>query len=396
MAKFGNQLIREGLVTPQQLEEAMRMRSLYGGRLGSTLVELNFVHVDVMAGFLGRVTGFPVATQAMVDEATEEALECIPAEMAERLECLPLRKDGRRLHVAMVAPENLATTDALSFKTGLRIVPYVALELQLHHALEEKYGVVKKEGSVGLRSREEFILKARAARPPPPSTPEELPDLPALSPAPTPASAPAVSAPTPPPAPAAGAPTPPPGWKEAQTRSAPPQPASEPPPQAPPVAPLEPIDAVQAVEALKLATSRDEIAGTLLRFCRSYGATAYLFVVRDDMALGWQASDGSTGIESVMLPLSAPSVFQHVCESKLPFAGPLPDEELHRHFYQALRREPPAALALVPVVMRDHAVNLVYLEPDQEPSQAAEFLAALAPHVSVAYERIVVEATSQA
>lgn len=391
MSKFGTQLVREGLVNPQQLEEALRMQTLYGGRLGSTIVELNFVHVDVMSEFLGRITGFPVATQAMVDEATEEAIELVPAEMAERFDCLPLRKDGRRLHMAMVTPENLAATDALSFKTGLRIVPYVVLELRLHYALEEKYGIVKKEGSVGLRSREEFILKARASSPPPPSAPvDALPELPSLS-IPPPTAVPS----TPPPVKPTSLP---PGWNEATARSTPPRPITAPQPIIPlPRPTVEPLSAGETVEALKVASSRDEIARILLRFCAGFGSTAYLFLVRDGMALGWMGHGGSTDIESVMLPLNAPSVFQEVCESKAPFAGAPPDQVLHRHFYKALRQEPPQAIVLVPVVMRDRAVNLVYLEHGEgEPQATAELLAALAPHAAVAYERIVREAKSQA
>src|SRR3954464_6903123 len=113
--KLGTMLVREGVITPHQLEEALRTQVLYGGRLGTNLVELGYVDADAMTEWLGRTSGFPVATKALFDNAGPEALSLIPGEMAERFECFPLRKDGRRLHLAMVSPADLAATDALSF-----------------------------------------------------------------------------------------------------------------------------------------------------------------------------------------------------------------------------------------------------------------------------------------
>src|SRR5690606_15476089 len=142
---------------------------------------------------------------------------------------------------------------------------------------------------VGLRSREEFILKARASSPPPPpARAETLPDLPALAtPVPAVPAAPSV------PPPVRSDPLPP-GWSEATARSTPPRPITAPQPVVPLTPPpVEPLDARQAVDALKVATSRDEIAETLLRFCAGFGNTAYLFLVRDGMALGWKGLGGS-------------------------------------------------------------------------------------------------------
>lgn len=391
MEKFGTQLIREGFISPEQLEEGIRMQSLYGGRLGSNLVELNFVHADVMADFLGRLTGFPVATQGMLDEATPEAIALIPADVAERFECMPMRKEGRRLHVAMTQPENLASTDALSFKTGLRIVPYVALEIRLKHALEQHYGIVNAERAVGLQSRAALIERARSIAPPS--------RAPASAPPPVAAPPPSVSAPPPSTrAPASQPPPPrasslPPGFGEPRT-----PPVVAPVPQPPPQA-LGPCSAEEAVAILSRARTRDEIAETLLRFGAGLAESVYLFLVRDGMALGWKAR-GRGGeedfIDRVMLPLNAPSIFKTVVDAQEPFAGGLPDEVLHRHFYKALRRETPSSAMLAPVIMRGRVVNLVYLDTlKTDASVALALLNGMAPHVVTAYERILKEAKEQ-
>ena len=142
--KLGNLLVREGVITPQQLEEAVRIQGIYGGRLGTNLVELGVIDVDVLSQWLGRITGFPHATAAMMDECIPETLKLIPADMAERYECFPLRRENRRLLMAMVNPSDLAAADALTFKTGLRIAPYAVAETGLYNFLEKRYGIVQK------------------------------------------------------------------------------------------------------------------------------------------------------------------------------------------------------------------------------------------------------------
>lgn len=370
MSKFGNQLIREGLISPEQLAEATHMRSLYGGRLGSNLVELGFVHADSMSDVLGRVTGFPVATQAMFDEITDEALALVPAEMAERLECVPLRKDGRRLHVAMAQPENLASTDALSFRTGLRIVPYVALELRLKHAQESKYGIANTERSVGLQSRERLVEQARKTAPP-------VSKPPVATSTSTPAAVAAKS--TPPPLPRE--------WGAPAVKTSAVEPAR--------VQSLPPLDAQGAVEALRTASSRDEMAEAILRFGTGLSDTVFLFQVRDGQAYGWKGRAPSLipkSLEAVKIPLSAPSLFQAVVESQRPSQGAVADQDTVGELYQSLKRRPPASTVVVPVVMRGQVVNLVYAENVAEPAKAIELLAAIALHMVAAYERLVREA----
>ncbi len=141
MAKLGTVLVREGVITPRQLEEALRMQVLYGGRLGTNLVELKFVEPQRIDEWLGRTTGFPVAIDAMCAAAPQEVLDLVPGPLAAKHECFPLHREHRRLHLAMVNPADLAATDEIAFTTGLRLVTYVIAELRLYRWLEKRYGI---------------------------------------------------------------------------------------------------------------------------------------------------------------------------------------------------------------------------------------------------------------
>lgn len=405
--KLGTLLVREGAITPPQLEEALRVQVLYGGRLGTNLVELGFISADDMTDWLGRVTGFPVATQPLFDAAGPEALALIPVDVAERFECFPLRKDGRRLHLAMVSPADLAATDALSYKTGLRVVPYVAPEVRLYEALERRYGLQRRKRFIHLGTHESRAAipgslppppAERHVEPPPPAGPHPAPPLADVVAPPahranpfaraladearTEPDLPAFVDPGPPPEPAHAGPPAAPSWESAAVLS----PVAHSP---------EPLTFEEASQALELVQARDEIAEILLRFGTGVLDTTIVFLVRDGMAIGWRGRGSgidSSIVELLMLPLNAPSMFQGVADTREPWAGPVSDTVLHKHLFRALRRELPAAAMVVPVVMRERVVNLVYGERHDGFAEAfvPQFVA-LGAQVAAAYERIVRE-----
>lgn len=171
--KLGTLLVREGIITPHQLEEALRVQVIYGGRLGTNLVELGYVDPDVLAEWLGRSMGFPVATVEMFDESPTETIDLVPAELAEKYECFPLRQEGRRLHLALVTPADLEVVDAISFRTGLRVVPYVTPEVRLHFYLERRYGLKRKMRYIRLSPREMASIRPGENAPPHVAQPAE-------------------------------------------------------------------------------------------------------------------------------------------------------------------------------------------------------------------------------
>ena len=58
-AKLGEILVRENLITPQQLREALEYQRASGGKLGSNLVKLGIISDDVITTVLSRQYGVP-------------------------------------------------------------------------------------------------------------------------------------------------------------------------------------------------------------------------------------------------------------------------------------------------------------------------------------------------
>ncbi|NTX56869.1 general secretion pathway protein GspE, partial [Myxococcus sp. CA039A] len=131
--RLGEQLLKDGLVTAEGLEEALEAQVVHGGRLGTNLVELGLVSEVDLARVLGSLHNSAFASGEMVPDP--KALELVPANQADDKELLPMRVDATRLSVAVVNPHDFETLDAIAFKTGKRVVPVVIPEFRMNQLL---------------------------------------------------------------------------------------------------------------------------------------------------------------------------------------------------------------------------------------------------------------------
>jgi hypothetical protein len=127
--------------TPQELQAALQTQSIFGGRLGTNLLELGIVEGRQLALALSRIHGIPCLEDAT--EPEEEALSSLPAELVEKFEVIPIHADDRRLRVAIADPRNLSSLDDLAFATGKRIEVMVAPEARLWTLMRRHYGIEK-------------------------------------------------------------------------------------------------------------------------------------------------------------------------------------------------------------------------------------------------------------
>lgn len=140
-ALLGELLIAERVLTRDKLEEAMRAQAIYGGRLGTCLVEMGLVREDALAALLSRQLGVPTVSGRELSECAPEAIEALSAELAGRYRAVPFKVANRRLLVAMADPSELEAVHALEFAAGLRVYPFVAPEHLIVRALERYYGI---------------------------------------------------------------------------------------------------------------------------------------------------------------------------------------------------------------------------------------------------------------
>jgi type IV pilus assembly protein PilB len=138
-AKLGEILVRENILTPQQLREALDYQREHGGRLGLNLVKLGFVSDDMITAVLSRQYGVPSVNLDLFD-IDDSVLKLIPREVAEKYSVLPLSRVGATLTLAMVDPTNVFAMDDIKFMTGLNIEPVVVSEASVQQAIANYYG----------------------------------------------------------------------------------------------------------------------------------------------------------------------------------------------------------------------------------------------------------------
>src|ERR671924_1059161 len=142
--RLGDLLVKEKVITPDQLEQAVRMQKESGSRLGAVLVKLGFLSDEDVTNFLSRQYGVP-AINLSYFEIDPAVVKLIPFETAKRYQILPLSRVGASLTIAMVDPTNVFAMDDIKFMTGFNIEPVVASESSILEGIEKAYGTTQQE-----------------------------------------------------------------------------------------------------------------------------------------------------------------------------------------------------------------------------------------------------------
>ncbi len=138
-AKLGEILVRENLITSQQLRETLEYQRANGGRLGSNLVTLGFVSDDVVTAVLSRQYGVPSINLDLF-QIEKEVIKLISEDVALKYSVLPISKVGATLTLAMADPTNVFAMDDIKFMTGLNVEPVIASETSIQLAVTKYYG----------------------------------------------------------------------------------------------------------------------------------------------------------------------------------------------------------------------------------------------------------------
>ncbi len=129
--KVGEALIKAGLITREQLTRALERQVMFGGRIGTNLIELRFLQEEELAKFLGRYFRAPAVQPEMLASISEEVLNSLDRTLIEKYKILPFWKERKRLSAAMMNPADFRTVDELRFVTGYDIIPYLITEKRL-------------------------------------------------------------------------------------------------------------------------------------------------------------------------------------------------------------------------------------------------------------------------
>jgi hypothetical protein len=132
-------LLEAGLISKEQFEEALLNRVVFGGKIGTSLIEMGFVTEENLARFLSRKLAVPYVSPEHLLTIPPAVITLIPRELALKYRAIPLSLEKRRLNLVMADPADLKAIDEIAFITGYIVKPLVAPEVRLVQALGKYY-----------------------------------------------------------------------------------------------------------------------------------------------------------------------------------------------------------------------------------------------------------------
>jgi type IV pilus assembly protein PilB len=136
--RIGELLVKENLLSAEQLRKAREETRTKGGRLGAQITQLGFLDENELTEFVAKQYGVPSIN---LDEFEIEpaVIQLIPEEVAVKHTVIPVNRAGSTLILATADPSNIFALDDIKFLTGYNIQPVVAAEESIRRAIEKYY-----------------------------------------------------------------------------------------------------------------------------------------------------------------------------------------------------------------------------------------------------------------
>jgi len=149
-------LTRDKIIDEATLETVIAQQQKTGQSIISILKKDNLVDDEKLTKVIAAAHNieFVNLSPDMVDPMTAHLLTY---EMVNRYEVIPLKKEGKRLVVAMSSPLNLAVRDQIEMKTGYEVAPVAASPAAIRQAIHYHFSVrdVTKQTIVSMRLKQE-------------------------------------------------------------------------------------------------------------------------------------------------------------------------------------------------------------------------------------------------
>ncbi len=138
VSRLGELLIRNQMISDDQLAKAISEQKREGIRLGAALIQLGYVQEHDLATFLSKHYGVPSIDLKEFD-VDPAVIKLVPAEVAQKYQLLPINRAGSTLIVAMSDPSNIFAIDDIKFMTGYNVEVVVAAEAAIKDAIDIYY-----------------------------------------------------------------------------------------------------------------------------------------------------------------------------------------------------------------------------------------------------------------
>ena len=156
--RLGEMIVKAGLLTEEQLQEALAASKKTGLMLGQYLTRQGLVDEPNIIDLLCRQLHLKEYTPAQYPIDMQIA-GVLSSDMSLKFNCVPLKRSGRVLTIAMTDPTNIETLDTIESLTGREIEPVICTERMLNQLRNTIYGMHSSLGEV-MGSLEDMQVKS--------------------------------------------------------------------------------------------------------------------------------------------------------------------------------------------------------------------------------------------
>ncbi|MEI6206296.1 MAG: hypothetical protein WCP20_05905 [Desulfuromonadales bacterium] len=368
--KLGELLLKEKLITPDQLDEALKSQTLFGIKLGSSLIELGFITDEQLCGLLSRTLGVPAASPRALSSIPPEVLALVSVDMAGKHRVVPISVDGKKLALAMADPSDFNAIDEVAFATGYIVHPYIVPDVRITSALSKYYRIagdfryLRIEGelagkrrkapataSVNQDQRTENPMMSNSGELLNIGIPFEFEGFANL-----------------------------PGFYDDHAIV---------------MGGVERYSVDRLSTDFASAKNRDQVANVFITYLGQEFTIGALFIIRNNMVIGWRGIASGKRIEeleSLIMHLSKPSVIQDVFETGQFFMGTLAQTPENMQLMKVLRVASDTPLLVLPVVMLNKIVAVVIVSAEMEAlGKRLSELQKLVYKASLAFEMLIIK-----
>lgn len=369
--KLGELLLKEKMITPEQLDEALKCQVLFGIKLGSSLIELGFITDEQLCKFLSRKLEVPYVPPRALTTIPAEVLALVPSEIAEKYRVIPVKMDGRRLALAMADPTDFKAIDEVAFVSGCIVIPHIAPDVRITAALSMLYQIrgdiryLRVAGEVANKRRNEprreEVQKAEKIEIPMMSENGELlnieiplefegfANMPGL---PEDDFAPAANG-------------------------------------------IERYSIDRLSRDFAAAQTRDQVADVFIKYLGQEFTVGALLIIRNNTAAGWRGIASGKRIDELdklSVLLSKPSVLRDVLDSRSFSMGPLINTPENAQILKAIGVSATTPLLVLPVIMLNKVVATLIVSADMDAlGKRLQELQKLVYKASLAFEMLIIK-----
>jgi len=329
--RLGEVLVQKGFITDDQLQQTLKAQLIYGGHLGTCLIEFGYINESQLGRVLAEIFEVGYASVEMFQDIPGPVIQLISKKVVERCQVIPFGVDDNLLQVAMIDPKNMSGIDEISSFTGRKVAPWVAPEARIFQAMERYYDIPR---------RQRYIMVCRDLDRETVAGVEPNRQQYATGNPPWQNSLPEISSVLP----------------DEPTRS------SETPAENAGIDPIYDLTGVS--KSLCGAEKMETVADTILDYASRSMARCILFVVKGNDAHVW-ASRGFEELDGQgrgpSYPVGPDGLFG-LTLGRGDYRGPVPNDPPFHSFYETLGVDVPAEILIFPLYLDDRLVAVFYGE----------------------------------